>query len=464
MSAAPRRDGAELKAFLARLHFYIGLFVGPFLLVAALTGLLYVATPQLEEALYRPVLRTDSQGAPQSLAAQLDAARAVAGPEARFFALRPAPAPGQTTRVMFTTPGLGDSESRAIFIDPVTLAVLGDHIVYGTSGILPLRTGIDYLHRNLMLGEPGRLYSELAASWLWIAALGGVLLWLWRDTGAMARRAPGNRRLRTRRLHGLVGVTVALGLLFLSATGLTWSRWAGERIDMLRGAMGWVTPSVSLALQPAALPAPAMGHGDHAHHGAAPAAPPPAAGTEDPGLRLDAVLAAARAAGIDSGFVEIRPPRPGRAWLVREYDRSWPTQVDTVAIDPATLRVTSRADFASFPLVAKLIRWGIDLHMGVLFGVANQILVGLVALGLIGSGLYGYRIWWQNRPPAGALPRSLAQAWLRLGPAARLVVLAVGLALGWALPVAGASLVLFLLVDLLRWRRAASRARPVPAE
>lgn len=459
MSApAPRRDGAELKAFLARLHFYVGLFVGPFLLVAALTGLLYVATPQLEEALYRPVLRSDSQGAPRSLEAQYQAARAAAGPEARFFALRPAPAPGHTTRVMFLTPGLGESESRAYFIDPVTLAVLGDHIVYGTSGVLPLRTGIDYLHRNLMLGEPGRLYSELAASWLWIAALGGVLLWFWRDTGALARRAPGNRRLRTRRLHGLVGVGVALGLLFLSATGLTWSRWAGERIDLLRGALGWVTPSVTLALQPSAMPA--TGHGDHAYHGAAP--PPAAAG--DPGPRLDAVLAAARAAGIDSGFVEIRPPRPGRAWMVREYDRSWPTQVDTLALDPATLQVTSRADFASFPLVAKLIRWGIDLHMGVLFGVANQVLVGLVALGLIGSGFYGYRIWWQNRPPAGALPRTLAQAWLRLGLAARLAVLAVALALGWALPVAGASLGLFLLVDGLRWHRARRVARPVPAE
>ncbi|QBJ20916.1 PepSY domain-containing protein [Kocuria marina subsp. indica] len=29
---------------------------------------------------------------------------------------------------------------------------------------LPLRTTIDWLHRDLLLGEPGRLYSELAAS------------------------------------------------------------------------------------------------------------------------------------------------------------------------------------------------------------------------------------------------------------------------------------------------------------
>lgn len=49
--------------------------------------------------------------------------------------------------------------------------------VCGTSGSLPLRTAIDQLHRSLLLGDPGRLYSELAASWLWVAAITGLGLW-----------------------------------------------------------------------------------------------------------------------------------------------------------------------------------------------------------------------------------------------------------------------------------------------
>lgn len=441
---------SEFKAFVARLHFYAGLFVGPFILVAALTGTLYVLTPQLEALLYREQLTTSTAGEPAALTAQIAAARSHIGEGPRLFAVRPAPGPGQTTRVMFTQPGLGDSESRAIFVDPVSLAVRGDLVVYGTSGVLPLRTTLDYLHRNLLLGEFGRNYSELAASWLWAVALGGVLLWFWRRHPHAAQRARGNPVLRLRRWHGLTGLALSLGLVFVSITGLTWSKYAGDRIDALRATLGWVTPSVSLKLGAA----PAAG--EHAHHGATTPATP-AAPSAQPGsvAQFDAVLAAARTAGIDSPHLEIRPPRAGgQAWLVREYDRSWPTQVDTIALDPRDLAVVSRADFETFPLIAKLIRWGIDLHMGILFGWPNQIAMAGLGIALIVITLLGYRIWWRQRPPAGAMPRTVLQTWLRLGWPTRAAALVVAVALGWALPLVGASLVLFLCVDVARWRLA----------
>ncbi|UPG71138.1 PepSY domain-containing protein [Roseomonas gilardii subsp. gilardii] len=471
MSAA----NPELRAFIARLHFLIGLFVGPFLLVAAFTGTLYVLTPQIENALYRDVLRTDTTGPAHSLEAQAEAARALVGPAPRLSAVRPAIAPGHTTRVLFAQPGLGDSESRAVFVDPVTLAIRGDLTVYGTTGVLPFRTALDYLHSNLMLGAYGRAYSELAASWLWIMALGGVLLWLWRRTGRLSRQNPANRRLRTRRLHGLIGVTVSLGLLFLSASGLTWSQWAGGRIGVLRAEIGWVTPSVSLALPADATDAargsagaPGAQHAEeHAGHHASGAAMPATAASpalSAPVPQLDAVLAVARAAGINSPLVELRLPRSGQAWVVREFDRNWPTQADTVAIDPRTLAVTDRADFADFPLVAKLIRWGIDLHMGLLFGLASQVLMAATGVGLIAATLYGYRIWWQNRPAPGAPPRTLLHAFLRLSLLQRGSAVAVALALGWALPVAGVSLIGFLAVDVLRWRLSRPDPRALPAE
>lgn len=184
---------------LARLHFLIGLFVGPFLLVAAASGLIYALTPQLEARLYAEALHTPSRGESLPLAEQVRAAQAVAGPMAVVAAVRPAPEAGDTTRVMFNDPTLGESAHRALFVDPVNGAIRGDLAVYGTSGILPLRTTIDQFHRSLLLGEFGRLYSELAASWLWVAALGGLTLWL-------------VRRRQRRPARGLRGLHASTGL------------------------------------------------------------------------------------------------------------------------------------------------------------------------------------------------------------------------------------------------------------
>ena len=201
---------------LRRLHFYVGLFVGPFIFFAALTGTLYVATPQLENALYRHALHTDSIGEPHPLAEQIAVAEKTAGSDLRLHAVRPGLVEGETTRVMFADPKLGPSENRAIFIDPVSLTVLGDLTVYGTSGILPLRQTIDYLHTSLMLGDIGRLYSELAASWMWGAALGGIALWCY----TRPKRRINNRFQNRRRVHVTLGWSLLGGMLLFSATGL----------------------------------------------------------------------------------------------------------------------------------------------------------------------------------------------------------------------------------------------------
>ncbi len=67
---------------LRRLHFYIGLFIGPFIFVAALTGTLYVATPQLENWLYHDALHGLAEGTPQPLSAQIAVAEEATGQSA----------------------------------------------------------------------------------------------------------------------------------------------------------------------------------------------------------------------------------------------------------------------------------------------------------------------------------------------------------------------------------------------
>lgn len=466
------RPRGSLFGLLRRLHFYIGLFIAPFIFVAALTGTLYVLTPQIEHQLYASALTTEAQGVAQPLSAQIAAARRHIGEAARIYAVRPAPDAHETTRVQFSQPDLGPSESRSVFIDPYTLRVTGDMTVYGTSGVLPLRMWLDQLHRGLLLGDVGRAYSELAASWLWVAALGGLVLWL----GTRPRRAAKAKRVGfafARHWHSTLGLTLALGLIFFSVTGLTWSQWAGDNIDKMRSELGWLTPQVRTALDAHAPVATADPHADHhampqmagmTMGGMAMAAAPPAlANAAD--ADWDSVLNAARHSGIHAAKVELRQPKgEGQAWTVSEIDRSWPSQVDAVSVDPASFAIVDRVEFAHFPLVAKLTRWGVDAHMGVLFGLPNQLLLAFFGFGLCAIIALGYRMWWIRRPalPARNPAQTLLSAWLALPRYAQGASLIVALALGWALPMMGASLLAFLAIDLLRWRRARRAAAPQP--
>ncbi|WP_159336849.1 PepSY-associated TM helix domain-containing protein [Erwinia rhapontici] len=452
---------SALIPLLRRLHFYIGLFIAPFIFVAALTGTLYVLTPQLENVLYQSQLFTSSTGPDQPISAQIATASALMGPKAKIAAVRPAPHPGETTRVMFASADLGPSETRAVFVDPKTLEIRGEMTVYGTSGVLPFRTWLDYLHRNLLLGDVGRNYSELAASWLWIAALGGALLWA---TSRTPRRKPlrspptrAQRLAGQRHWHTTLGLALLLGLVFFSATGLTWSRWAGDNISLMRNHFGWMTPSVNTVLHsdPAMMmDMPMDEHAEHKGHmmmtqDAAPATVNPA--------QFDGVLSAARAAGIDAAKLEIRPSyRADKAWTVNEIDRSWPTQVDSVAVDPQSNAVIDKVEFANFGLLAKLTRWGVDAHMGVLFGVANQLVLALFGAGLCVMIVIGYRMWWLRRPQGGQVSPldTLLGCWQPLSISARFLLLVITLITAVCLPVMGVSLLVLLGVDVWRWRRA----------
>lgn len=451
-----------ISGLITRLHFYLGVFIAPFIFVTALTGTLYALTPQLESYAYARQLYTiehPRDALLQPLSHQIDAAQRIAGWDSTLIAVRPAPSRGETTRVMFSTNKQKGDETYAVFIDPVTLHVNGTLNVYGTSGILPIRTSLDYLHRNLMLGEFGRLYSELAASWLWVLALSGLFIWLKKSAFSKRRMNVTVPLLaKNRRYHIFLGAVLSLGLLFFSATGLTWSKWAGENIHTVRKMLNWVTPTLKVETVPAA---PEQ---DHSHykgsHTLTDEAENPIIDLSPPDIlsctldRFDQVMERAREEGIDADKVEIIPAtQKRRAWIVREIDGHYPTQNDAVAIDPCHFQLVDKIEFETFPLIAKLIRWGIDAHIGILFGVTNQIILILFGTGLCVSIVMGYRIWWLRRRSAPNMnpATTLYTRWLMLSLPAKTGVLLLAIAFGLMLPMLGLSLLLLIAFDILRW-------------
>lgn len=421
---------AALRPFVMRIHFYAGVLVAPFLVVAALTGLAYTVMPQVDRIVYGHELTVPVGTQRLTLARQVAAARR-AHPEGTLTAVRPAPAPDASTRVILSVPHLPDGYSRTVFVDPYTGRVLGAENTFGEW--LPVRAWFDSLHRTLHLGQVGRTYSELAASWLWVIVLGGLVLWLTerRRSRPVRRRLLPRRgtagRSRLRSWHGVVGLWFAVGFLFLSATGLTWSHFAGGNIATVRAAWGWSTPAV---------PTSTPGH---------------LTGGRDVGL--DRVLAAATARGVTAPVEIDLPTRPGQAYVVQQVKRSWPEKHDAVAIDPATGKVTAVERFADWPLPAKLATWGIDTHMGLEFGVVNQVLLAALAIALICLVVWGYRMWWLRRPSGWGRPPARG-AWRRVSARVLAPLLLGFVVICWVVPELGVTLAVFLVLDVVLGLRA----------
>lgn len=446
-----------LQRLVHRLHFYAGILIAPFLLVAAVTGALYAISPTAESLVYRTQLHTDSTGPAASLAEQVRAAQAVR-PDLKLSGVWPAVEPGDTTRVLFDDPSLGDSERLAVFIDPVTAESRGELVSYGSSGALPLRTWIDHLHRDLHLGDPGRLYSELAASWLWLVALGGLVLWVMhvrkrrRSTGqgSFLRGLPRTRgRAKTINRHGVIGIWIVVALLFLSATGLTWSTYAGKHVSDLRSALSWTTPTANPSLTGEAAPAGGehAGHGGHGGHDMGGSSDGP---TVDAVAGIDGAVGIARANGV-GGAVEVTVPTDANtAFTVAQRRVPWQASNSSIAVDPSRDAVVDLNRFADWPIAAKLSAWGIQLHMGLLFGVANQLLLLAVAIALITMIVLGYRSWWQRRARTARVGRAPSRGALRELPlpvSAAIVVIAA--AVGWFIPLLGWPLLAFLVIDTI---------------
>ncbi|MGW6787686.1 PepSY-associated TM helix domain-containing protein [Streptomyces chartreusis] len=446
-ASSPRR-WAPLRPLILRLHFYAGILVAPFLLVAATTGFLYAGAFQAEKLVYSHEMTVPVGDTKLPISEQVAAARK-AHPEGTISAVRPSPADDESTRVMLSgVEGIDADHALAVFVDPYTAEVRGSLEQYGSTGALPLRTWIDEFHRDLHLGETGRLYSELAASWLWVIAAGGLVLWFSRRRALRKVRGTSGRR-RTLGLHGTVGVWAALGFLFLSATGLTWSTYAGANIDELRTSLRQATPSIS-----------ASAGGEHGGHGGAAGA----GGSGDHGVGLDKVLAAARAEGLGDPVEIVPPADASSAYVVRQVQRSWPTKQDSVAVDPASGEVTDVLRFADYPVLAKLTRWGIDLHTGVLFGLVNQILLMALTLALILLIVWGYRMWWQ-RGRDSAFGRPIPRgAWQQVPPQILVPLVVVVVVIGYFVPLLGISLAAFIAVDVVLGEVSHRRGKRTPAD
>jgi uncharacterized iron-regulated membrane protein len=335
--------------------------------------------------------------------------------------------PGRSTAVVLEVPDLAADEERVVYVDPYDNDVLGELTTVG--GRPPAQAWLRELHGNLLLGTPGRLYAEFAASWLPVVVIGGLVLWIGdrRRRGVRAVFAPALRagpisaRLRT--IHGALGLWLSVGLLAVSITGLTWSNYAGSRVDTVIDAFDARAPALQDA--PVELPPDAVR------------------------ISVDQVLTVAESAGVDRPLALTVPSGLDGQFEVAETGEGLPIRRDAVAINPYTAEITDRVGWADFPLPAKLTTLGIQAHSGTLLGLLNEIVMALLAIGALVLLALGYRMWWRRRGSPNASADARGPSLVQLEPRVGVGVALATVVVAWAMPVLGVTLVGFLLLDVV---------------
>ena len=113
-------------------------------------------------------------------------------------------------------------------------------------------------------------------------------------------------------------------------------------------------------------------------------------------------------------------------------------------LDGTAGTIVKRTTFAQWPLVDRLVGYGVAIHEGQMFGWINQALGLFTAMSLALVSVSGFLMWWHRRPP-GRLGAPTTSR--RLTSVPFLVTALV--ALGILLPLLGASMIVVLILD--RW-------------
>ncbi len=459
-ASATMTDTQNANAFYKaawRWHFYAGLYIIPFSLLLAVTGLtmLWIAFLDGRDGERIPVVPQDEALAVSRLAEA--AGKAVPGGELKTY-LAPH---HDTMAAVFRIDR--DGVANMVAIDPYTADLLQ---------IYPRRSGwydfADNLHSDLMLGVTGDRMLEIAASLGMVLIATGLYMWWPRDGGWRQALFPtlGRGRSLFKSLHGAMGFWISIVLTFFLISGLAWTGVWGEKItqawsqfpaekwgaplsDVTHASLNGGRKEVPWALELTPMPASDI----HAGHGANAGAD----GTETGGTAavatsvptLDQMDALARDIGFDGRYQLSTPQGETGVWTFARdsmsNDDPNPTTDRTTHVDRYSGEILADVRYEDYSLAGKAMAVGIALHMGTL-GLWSVLANTLFCLTVIFLCVSAIVMWWMRRPAktlrlaAPPMPASL--------PLWKGAVL-VGLLVSMAFPMAGLTLLALMVLDFL---------------
>jgi len=431
-----------------RWHFYAGLFVAPFMVLLALTGIIYLFKPQLDPLMYGHLLTVPAAERALSADEQLQRAKAAYPRGTLSKYLPPADATSSAQFVMHD-----GGREMTVFVDPYRGTVLGTQDAKNN-----LQAIARALHGELMIGTVGDRLVELAAGWGVMLVISGMYLWWPRgksSSGVLWPRFNTRGRVFWRDLHVVTGFWGAALLLVMLLSGMAWTGfWGKQYADLWNRFPAAMWNNVPTSDQQARVlntatqqtvpwamentPMPVSGdHAEHMNHGATHAAP------AAPTINLQQVVDLATSRKVEPGY-SITPPTTAEGVFTVSVFANDPRNDATLHVDQYTGKVLADVRWEHYNGVARATETGVMLHEGKMFGWVNQLIVLLICLMILLSAVSGVVIWWKRRPVGGLGVPPLRHDLPKWKTA---MVIMLGLAI--AFPLVGASLIVVWALDRL---------------
>jgi uncharacterized iron-regulated membrane protein len=392
---------ARRKSLFWRIHFWAALIASPFALVAALTGILYIFTPQVEEKLYASLQRVAPIGAMQPLDDAVEAAELAVPDGLALRAVVPPYGSNDAVKVYFApgTPRAGREHHHGhvsgaaarpivMYVDPYTAQVLGSQTDMERFGDWSRQ-----LHSSLLQGDGWRWMIELAASWLMVMLITGIYLWWPRGAQKALPQKDAKGRNAWKQWHALIGVVLSVMSLTILTTGLTWSKYAGKQVRAMRDITGQAPPQTPRNLRSTII------------------------GGQPP-LTWQKAWDIARRAAPAVTMQLSSPQAEDGTWRAISFDPSEPQRKFELVLDSYSGQTLFYGGWDRQTAFAKATAIGIPFHRGE-FGLWNQALLLVFGIGVVFSLVSGWVMYFRRRQPGSlGLPRLLPGAWKSAPPGA----------------------------------------------
>lgn len=349
----------KVRKLLLWVHLIVGLIAALVLILLGVTGAVMVFETEIHYALNAKLYRVSTQGARLGLNDLVGKVERANKAQVQSIFL-PATDDIATTLTLRTQ----DGKTKTVTANPYTGEVLGP-----TDSANNSMQKLHQFHKNLLLGERGKLITGWGAILLLVLALTGIILWWPRKILWFSGSQSGARKNFD--LHNALGFYSSVFMLLFGVTGIV-IHWDDEAMKLLSD----LTHSQPMLAVPAMKPAAADAKPldvERVYEIATQAAP---------GARVTGILGLGTLKG------------PLRVMMRYPEDRT-PAGRTNVYVHPGTGQVLMAQTSREAPAAYKIVKvWNRQLHTGDAWGWPSRIVACLTSLSLPLLAITGPLIWW----------------------------------------------------------------------